>query len=402
MAVLAGCAERQIGYGYDSESRDPPPWEDPWRPSAEPEPWPSPGPDETCGNGVVDEDEWCHESRPDEDAGIDPCAVTLADFNSDGRLDVAVPNSDPFIVSGYVANVMLGSGSAYLAPATPHPAGGPMPVGIASGDFDRNGTQDIVVALTEAQSIGVLGGDGAGGFAAPVVLPVAGTAVKVTAGDIDMDGGDDIVTISSDAATLDILLSSGNGVGMSLDYGELASHAHLADLNDDGALDLVVSAAYLEEFSFYRGIGDGSFAAPTHHGLRGTATWVESGDMDRNGTLDLVFADSYGFVHVVHGDGYGGFTEGATVEAGWNLQSLAVADLDMDGWPDVALTDTSTNAVLVLTATGEEHGFERRAAYDMGDRPVSVRAGDMNLDGVPDLVVANQYSNTVTVIASNP
>src|SRR5689334_20585741 len=75
--------------------------------------------------------------------GTNPHAVVTADFNHDGRLDLATANSDSDSVS-----VLLGNGGGTFQPARTS-ATGPNPVSLAAGDFNADGKLDLATANSE-------------------------------------------------------------------------------------------------------------------------------------------------------------------------------------------------------------------------------------------------------------
>ena len=75
---------------------------------------------------------------------------------------------------------------------------------------------------------------------------------------------------------------------------------------------------------------------------------------------------------------------------------VAVADFDQDGFPDLAITDKSTNQVLILLGIGDGT-FQPFTTVSAGNFPNRIATGDFNDDGIPDLAVTNP-SGTVTVL----
>ena len=128
--------------------------------------------------------------------GIAPGSVAIADFNSDGKLDIVSANEQ----SGD-ASVLLGDGKGGFSPApgSPFPAGHD-PNDIAVGDFNRDGCLDLAFANHETQQLTVLLGNCRGGFTTAPYSPVR-VAVRphphgVATGDFNGDGNLDLVTDS--------------------------------------------------------------------------------------------------------------------------------------------------------------------------------------------------------------
>lgn len=118
--------------------------------------------------------------------GTDPLALTVGDFNGDGKQDLATANGLTDNVS-----VLLGDGLGSFAIAANFAAGA-APVALAVGDLNGDGKQDLAVADSNSANAAVLLGDGAGGFSAPVNFSVGTTPASVAVGDFDADGKQDL------------------------------------------------------------------------------------------------------------------------------------------------------------------------------------------------------------------
>ena len=97
-----------------------------------------------------------------------------------------------------------------------------------------------------------------------------------------------------------------------------------------------------------------------------------------------------------------GFATKVDFPTGTAPHSVAIADINGDGKPDLAVANYSSNTVSVLlntTATGATTpSFPAKVDFPTGTNPDSVAIDDINEDGKPDLVVANEGSNTVSVL----
>lgn len=397
-AAAPGCGDRIFVEGFGE--------------GQEPKPFPP-----ACQNGQVDPSEFCHEAQPEVAAGIDPCALTTADFDEDGRPDAAVPNSDftaPESSTTWVASLLRTDESAQFEPAVSYPAGGRLPVGIASGDFDGDGHADIVTANWEAQEIAVLHGDGRGHLSAPTTIATDGDANAVAADDLDGDGLEDVVAaVVSHPPAVAIVRSPANA-DQSLEYFELpdvAGHVNLADIDDDGHVDLLATAHFGQQVFVARGDGAGSFGTPTAIGTVGFTQWVVADDITHDGHADLIVAMP-SVVDIFPGNGEGNFGEpirvwvdeltDADFSLGFiNISSVATADFDQNGYLDLVVSDDSSMALHVMLASAPAD-FQTATSFETGSYPVSVQTDDFNLDGVPDIAVANQLGNTVTLVLSEP
>jgi len=134
------------------------------------------------------------------------------------------------------------------------------------------------------------------------------------------------------------------------------------------------------------------------------AVSVAVGDLDRNGMDDLVNIDAQGNINVVLCYADGSFSV-TTYSPGDLVQpsSVAVADVNGDGWPDVIVTDASDagHGVHVLLNNGDGT-LAAEVVYASGPSggpgPQAVAVVDVNGDGFPDIVTANGTAGNVSVL----
>lgn len=76
--------------------------------------------------------------------------------------------------------------------------------------------------------------------------------------------------------------------------------------------------------------------------------------------------------------------------------AVAVGDVNMDGWPDLAVTNAGSNTISVLIGSGDGT-FQEAMPFASGTYPRWVVAADMNKDAKVDLVVVNEVSRSISV-----
>jgi hypothetical protein len=195
-------------------------------------------------------------------SGVETTSVAVADFNSDGKLDVAVANN-----AGNV-KVFFGTGKGTLKkPTTYNLPGHTIPYGIAAGDLNGDHSPDLAVAEDGAGSVAVLLNDGKGKFLKPVIYGAGDCCgpVDVKIADLRNNGDQDLV-IANDNAGMVVLLNKGDGTfGKPTVYPPCAGECSagpeactVADFNLDGKLDVACSASIDDSYFFY-GKGNGTF-----------------------------------------------------------------------------------------------------------------------------------------------
>jgi len=290
-------------------------------------------------------------------------------------------------------SILVGKGDGTFAAKQDY-ATAEYPTSVAAGDLNGDGRDDLVLS-----SGSVLLGRGDGAFLAPAKYPTGADPVQVVLGDLNGDGRPDLVTANNSASSVSVLLATGKGrfaVKQDFPTGDGPYALALADLNRDGKLDLVSANFGADSVSVLLGTGDGTFAArqewPTGQGPNA----VVLGDFDGDGRLDIATAGAKtlfdnGVVSVLLGKGDGTFAGKLDVAVGVNPQSLALGDLDKDGKLDLVTANSGTDvdgSLSVLLGQGDG-SFSARVDYASAFSPGSVALGDLNGDGILDLVTAN-------------
>jgi hypothetical protein len=347
--------------------------------------------------------------------GAAPNSVEVADFNMDGKPDFVVANAGSNNVT-----ILLGDGKGKFVQAkgSPFPAG-TSPNDICIADFNGDGKLDLAIANHEAKYLTVLLGDGRGGFkdapGSPVAVLSRPHTHGVACGDFNNDGKPDLVTDSWGENRVTVVFGNGSG-GFSSPGSQFAvgkrpyQRVRVADVNADGNADVITTNLEGDNVTVLLGDGRSGFSEAVGSPFPGGKTpfFVAIGDLNRDKKLDLAIANWTGQgdqlendgVTILLGDGGGSFKamQGSPLRAGRAPSRLAIGDVNGDGTPDVVTTNYVGNDITVFL--GGKDTLTRTATVAVGGEPDGIAISDLNADGKADIVVANTRDNNISVLLS--
>jgi len=348
-------------------------------------------------------------------AGAGPVFVAVSDFNGDGKPDLALVNSIPDTVS-----VLLGQGDGDLGAAVSYAAASravPDPVAVVVADFDGDGKPDLAVANRAISRVSVLLGNGDGTFRAAVDYGAASVSdagpVSLAVGDFDGDAKLDLAVLNHSASKLSVLLGKGDGTfrtAVDNDSGAVGARGPISmaagDFNGDGKPDLAAVNHHTDKLSVLLGKGDATFQAAVDYQagaavLSGPVA-VAVGDFNGDGKPDLAVAnEGIGRISVLVGRGEGKFRAAVDYQAAAGAEAdpvaVAVGDFNGDSKLDLAVVHHASDTVSVLLGTGVGT-LQKPVDYAVGSGPQSVAVGDFDGDGQLDLAVANQVAGTASLL----
>jgi hypothetical protein len=335
-------------------------------------------------------------NRTDFSVQSGPRDVASGDFNRDGKLDLVVANRLSNTVS-----VLLGNGDGTFQTAVNYGTG-TGPEALAVADFNADGKLDIAVTNTSSNTVSILLGNGDGTFKSHVDYTTNLFPFAVTAADFNGDGKLDLAIAESNSNTLGILLGNGDGTFQSyVDYAVGVNPTGIAagDFNRDGKLDLALANINSNSVSILLGNGDGTFQAQVQYASGADTYTVTTEDLNGDGKLDLVTANtgkgSGTTVSVLLGNGDGTFQPHVDYTVGTSPSCAAVADLNGDGKLDLAVANQVSNTISILLGNGDGT-FQPHVDYAASKTPFFVVAADFNNNGRTDLAVTNNGANTVS------
>lgn len=297
-------------------------------------------------------------------------AVAVGDLNHDGWPDLVVGSNDG-VCGAPCLSVLLNNGDGTFQPAVGYSSVGFDVTSIVITDVNGDGNPDLVLTnycgdnYCHESSVALLLGNGNGTFRPAVTYTLStgsSGATSVVAADLNHDGLPDLLVADSTAngnGVVIVLLNHGDGkIPSQVIYqsgGTFATSVIVEDVNGDGNLDAVVTNHYGENVTSYGSVGvllghgDGTFGAPVPYDAGPCPASLATGDFNGDGTADLVvssapgecFANPSGETGVLLNNGDGTFQTPAITysSGGRNAYSVAVADVNQDGKPDLVVAD---------------------------------------------------------------
>ncbi len=281
---------------------------------------------------------------------------------------------------------------AFLAPISY--TAGASPAGIAVGDFNGDGRDDMaVVNNAAAGTVTVMLSSSTGGFLPGVSYAAGANSVEAAVGDLNGDGKLDLVVVGG--SSVSVLLGNGDGTfRAAVSYAAQTPHSvQLGDFNGDGKLDVAtVSGAFgvaVDSASVFLGNGDGTLQPRIDTPLPGDNINVVLGDYNHDGHLDMAVSDttSVGTINVLHGHGDGTFDAPVSYAAFSAPVYLAKGDFNHDGWDDFVVPNSYAQTSMSVIMSDGHGNFEPPHTIGIAETGLEVETGDFNHDGNEDFAV---------------
>ena len=240
----------------------------------------------------------------------------------------------------------------------------------------------------------------------------------VATGDIDGDGKQDVVTYNESISDISVALNastSGNITFMPAINTPVGSaplgvlDVTIVDVDGDGKPD-IVGANYSGSLAIFKNLstpGHVIIGPRMDYPVKGYATAVTAGDLDGDGRPELIAAvNSEESVEVIQNISIPGTIVLAPAlsfpVSSWPI-GVEVADMDSDGKLDVVVPNINSNSVSVLRnmSTMGNFSFAVKADFATGAGPQAIALGDLDGDGRPDIAEGNIYSDQTISILKN-
>jgi len=250
---------------------------------------------------------------------------------------------------------------------------------------------------------------------------------SVVLGDLNTDGKPDMVVINQFSASIGVFKNTdnnGNGVGGNINSSSFAPRleystaenpwfAEICDVDGDGRPEIIVANNGLpSSVSVFHNTGNGnniSFSDKVDFLTGYGPTSVAVADLDNDGKPELVTSNRGGSISILKNKctpgtiNSGSFAAKVDIAASASSRFIAVGDIDADGKRDLIVTNELTNKVSVfhnISTPGRltTSSFAAKVDFTVGTNPVLAALSDIDGDNKPDIIVANAGSNNISIL----
>jgi hypothetical protein len=341
--------------------------------------------------------------------GSYPEAVAIGDLNGDGRKDVAMCTSFFSNTNDNSVLIFFQNASRQFDPPVRYAAGASA-YSVAIADFNGDGRNDIAVGKKTA-GIRVFTQDSNGAFTNFTDYPTS-YANFICSGDFNNDGLADLAGIGFSDSKVALFLQTNGALVLATNYDASYSgnnDIEAGDVNNDGLMDIVVmnGQSYATPNVSVLLQTNNGFSAPIIYDLGGTelTAGVGVGDIDGDERNDIVV--SYGGNRPTSKIATFQLTSVGVITNRFSSydipEPIVVADMDLDGRADIVTLHGGWQTLGVYwqntNGTLSDEQLFQPIPYASKYSPHGLAIGDINSDGMPDAVIAD-YNHGLIVLTN--
>ena len=336
-----------------------------------------------------------------------PTSLELGDFNNDNYLDIVTTTS----IGKYIG-ILLGYGNGTFAPVSIYiTGGGSTSTCVGIGDLNNDKQLDIAVTSLNSDEVTVLYGFGDGKFftGESYSTGTGSGPISLAIGDFNNDSRLDLAISKYLASEIGVFLGhvSAGLVAIKTYSTGIGSQPHavaIDDFHDDGRADIILANYGTNNVGILLGEGDGDMGDMITYstGVGSAPCSIAVGDFNHDNRSDIVVANcGTDNITLLLGFRNGTFAIGVTYSTGIGSRpsTVAIADINNDNMMDIGVTNSGTNNVILLYGYGNGT-FGNEVSYPLGYdyRPYSIAVNDLNQDGWMDIVIACYGTDNVEIL----
>ena len=334
-----------------------------------------------------------------------PRGVIAGDFDRDYQLDIAIVNHHE-----HTLLILLNPMNETSTQSFTYSTGiGSFPDSISTGDINNDGWIDIIVTCSKSDSMNLFLG-----FDYPAFIVDHGIEFlsdvapqDIVVGDFNGDSLWDLAVVYQETRVLEVLLGNRDGTFSNQSSNFVWDYEYIitflaGDFNNDNQLDLAVACWPSETIFILLGTGNGTFLTDISQSTgKYWPQFIVSADLNHDGALDLVTANQFnGSIGVFLGYGNGSLTEQVVYHMPnqSRIVWIAIGDLNNDDISDITTANMDTNSIGIYFGTGDGT-LNNLTIYSTGinSAPCSVAIGDFDKDNCTDIAVLNSGTRTVGI-----
>ncbi len=279
-----------------------------------------------------------------------------------------------------------------------------------TADVNEDGYVDIITLVPSLNRMSVFTNDGDGTFTGPTNYTTA-NSFQVEAKDVNHDGAIDLVTSNNNAYMMSVFINNGSGSGTfasKVDYANGSSWngkgLTTGDIDNDGDEDVLVDiiASSIDSVQIFLNDGDGTFTVSDGISTTTGFEQLKMADIDEDGDLDLVgLSPVLGQLITYVNDGTGSFSIQTTSAATSSSYQFTLASFDIYSHID-AITADQDNDEISFFGDGSPYAFGALPVNTViGDGPNAIASGDLDGDGDIDVLVSNAFDKNLSILLNN-
>lgn len=340
--------------------------------------------------------------------------VVVFDVDGDGNDDVVAADR----TAGVQINWYAGNGDGSFGPAqsllTLPSATDSNVIALRKGDLDKDGDIDLAFATDSHNAIYTLMNPydqgpfqplekGSTVWTQDTVATGLGSIFDLQLADMNGDGMLDLITVDRTAGTVVWFANDGLWAPHSTTLTTTGTHLSTGDLDGDGTVDLVVNYFNSSTLQILQNTaGDGSSFVTSTHSTTSPTERIQLADMDRDGDLDIAvlhYGTSNHSEWLANNGSAAGWTAHDTGLAPGSASYMRVTDIDHDGDPDWVIAASGDSLIKWLENTdGIGDSWSEHTELTGINAPSGLDLSDINQDGRLDWAFAAQGDNQVGIL----